>query len=216
MTGNDQSVQKLTCSANVRPKDIENANNFYCFLCWDYKPTSERKFGRSLTQDDDEDYNFEEDMKKQREMSEDSRKRVKVLCMSICHVSSIAQDMDFNDSSVSSMSETEILRSICIIEQTLLLSDCSPSIHSSSDSSYKQTIDQQEVGVCLLRDVQRDQRLYLMKSNPSLNTFFTDLKRSRLHKHAVNVRSYLASKDLHSTSRKHIVAYFEECPNWRT
>ena len=53
--------------------------------------------------------------------------------------------MDFNDSSVSSMSEKEILRSICLIEQTLLLNDCSPSIHSSTDSSYKETIDQQEV-----------------------------------------------------------------------
>lgn len=98
------------------------------------------------------------------------------------------------------MSETEILRSICVIEQTLLLSDCSPSIHSLNDSSNHETIDQQE----------RDHRLYILKMNPYLYRLFTDIERSRLHKHAVNVRSYLASKDLRPSSHKQILAYSEE------
>lgn len=52
--------------------------------------------------------------------------------------------------------------------------------------------------------------------NPYLYRLFTDIERSRLHKHAVNVRSYLASKDLRPSSHKQILAYSEECPNYCT
>lgn len=68
--------------------------------------------------------------------------------MPCCHV---VQDRTFSTKSVASLDEREIARSICCIEQMLLLSDTSYSIHTDllSSKAIHQSQLAFQVGPCL-------------------------------------------------------------------
>ncbi|KAK8803983.1 hypothetical protein WA171_000076 [Blastocystis sp. BT1] len=166
---------------NVTATDLEDPNHYYCFMCIDFKPDS----------DSGDDYDFDEDLKRQREMNREARKRVRQML----------KDDTFSSKSVMSMEKSSILRTMCCIEQQLLLEDHSPSLHDSS-LSYKQT---------LLQNVREDEeyRIQLLNTNPLMKELFFDIERSGEYKHVLSLSSYLVAREGNRRSNRFVPKYDE-------
>lgn len=72
-------VAPLMRSVNLRRRDLDDPDHWYCFECSDYKPSSGNRFELALYLDTEEDYNYAEDLQKQREMNHETRKRVRTM-----------------------------------------------------------------------------------------------------------------------------------------
>lgn len=58
---------------------MDDPDHWYCFECSDYKPSSGNCFELVSCLDTEEDYNYAEDLRKQREMNHETRKRVRTM-----------------------------------------------------------------------------------------------------------------------------------------
>lgn len=161
--------------------------------------------------DSDEDYNFEEDVKQQRALNVETRKRVRLMCIHSLPAQSVVQDKNFGANSVTAMNVDEILRSICCIEQTLLLNDDSPSIHNSGSELYEQSLDDIDVDLLVLFHSQRNNRSELLKVNPYLQSLYADIERYRLYNRAIDVRPFLAARDSNQVYRSYFIQEDDAC-----
>lgn len=161
--------------------------------------------------DSDEDYNFEEDVKQQRALNVETRKRVRLMCTHLFPARPVVQDKNFGANSVTAMNVDEILRSICCIEQTLLLNDDSPSIHNSGSELYDQSLDDIDVSLLVLAHPQRNNRSELLKVNPYLQSLYADIERYRLYNLAIDVRPFLAARDSNQVYRSYFIHEDDAC-----
>lgn len=87
--------------------------------------------------DEDEDYDFIADLKRQQLMNMETRNNIEKMRYTQLYDLDIVADQQFSEKSVLHMTEEQIKRSICCIEQQLLMEDDSPLSHVPQENSKK-------------------------------------------------------------------------------
>ena len=135
------------------------------------------------------------------------------MCTCFLPVQSVVQDKNFSANSVTTMNVDDILRSICCIEQTLLLNDDSPSIHNSGSKLYGQSLDDIDVAFAALFHMQRNNRSELLKVNPYLQSLYADIERYHLYNRAIDMRLFLSARDSNQMYRSYFIREDDACSN---
>ena len=111
------------------------------------------------------------------------------------------------------MEKSSILRTMCCIEQQLLLEDHSPSLHDSSLSNqqaFLQNVREDVLGLWTLL-AQEEYRRQLLNTNPWMKDLFIDIERSGEYKHVLSLSSYLVARESNRRSNRFVQKYDEYC-----